>query len=94
MLAWVGIALIDVSFAARSGESLGAVTLERPGRVDTNAAVLARGALLTLVDVLGAVDASITAWARANVRSIDGAGLAVGSGVARVAGAGIIQMAQ
>ena len=50
--------------------------------------------LLALVDVLRAVDASITAGARARERAVDGARVADRAFVARVGGARVIQVAE
>lgn len=54
------LALVHVGFAARSGKALGTVAGERTGRVDADAVVLARGTLITLVNILGTVDALVT----------------------------------
>lgn len=56
--------------------------------------MLAREALLALVDVLRAVNALIAGRTRADVASVDGRGVAHGAGVARAAGTRVVQVAQ
>lgn len=43
VLARMGLALVDVGLAARTGEALGTVAREGPGRVHADAVMLARG---------------------------------------------------
>lgn len=51
-------------------------------------------ALLTLVNVLGAVDALVSRWAGAYVASVDGRGVTHGAWVTRVAGTRVVQVTQ
>lgn len=88
------LALVDVGLAPGPGKALSTVAGERAGRVDTDAVVLARGTLITLVDILGTVDALVAHRAGTRKRPVDRAGITDCIGVARIRSTGIVQMAQ
>lgn len=88
------LALVHVGFAARSGKALGTVAGEGTGRVDADAVVLARGTLITLVNILGTVDALVAHRAGTRKRPVDRAGITDCIRVARIRGACVVQMAQ
>lgn len=71
-MTWVTLTLVDVDLTTRTSEAFGAVTPERSWCVDTGTIMLARKALLTLVDVLGTVDALVTRRTSADVTTVDG----------------------
>lgn len=88
------LALVHVRLASRPRESLRTVARKRSGRIHTDSVVLARRSLLTLVDVLGAIDALVTGSARARKRPIDRTRIANGVRMARIRCARIVQMTQ
>lgn len=90
----VRFALVDVHLAAGSRKPAGAVAPEGPGSVDAQTLVLAGVALGALVYVFGAVGALKAVGTRADVGAVDGTGVADGALVARVARAGVVQVAQ
>lgn len=90
----VRFALVDVHLAAGSRKPAGAVAPEGPGSVDAQTLVLAGVALGALVHVFGAVGALKAVGTRADVGAVDGTGVADGALVARVARAGVVQVAQ
>lgn len=94
ILAGIRIALVDVDLAPGSGESARAVAFERTWRVDAEPVVLARRTRLTLIDIVGTVDSLEPFGTRAHVRSVDGTRVANSTGVTRIRGASVVQMAQ
>merc|ERR1711946_25042 len=86
VLARIRVAFVDVDLAAGAGEPARAVALEGARRVDAEAVVLAGRSRLALVDILRAVDPFESFGAGAHVGSIDGAGVAYGTGMAGIRG--------
>lgn len=93
--AGIGVALVDVDLTPRAGEALGTPTFEGSGSVDTLAVMFAWSTCFkTFVDILIAL-CSIESWrAIAGVIPTHGIGVAPRPRVARITGAGILQMTQ
>lgn len=75
------------------GDTAGA-SPEGARSVDAGAIVLARQTLLALVDVLRAVNALVAWRTRAYVTAVGGRGVTQGAAMARIAGTGVVQVAQ
>lgn len=87
-------AFVNVGLATWPSKTLRTIAHKRTGRIDTDTIMLAGRSLIAFVDVLRTINTFITGGTRTSIGAINRTCITDGIGMARIRGAGIIQVTE